>query len=112
MPARGFSIPTPRRSNGARKLPLMKRIMLSGYLKVIRATLHRWLWPRTGLCRPGIRGDDLDGLVSAGNSTGCDAWVKLSEASFARDWDNEMDAVYDNWRKHYGAPRSALRRHR
>ena len=29
-------------------------------------------------------------------------WIKLSEASFARDWDNELDAVYDNWREIYG----------
>jgi hypothetical protein len=39
-------------------------------------------------------------------------WTKLSEASFARDWDNEKDAVYDNWKKHYGVSRCGLRRHR
>jgi hypothetical protein len=39
-------------------------------------------------------------------------WTKLSEASFARDWDNEKDAVYDKWKNLYAAPRSGLRRHR
>jgi len=29
-------------------------------------------------------------------------WTKLSEANFAIDWDNEKDAVYDNWRELYG----------
>jgi hypothetical protein len=28
-------------------------------------------------------------------------WTKLSEASFARDWDNEKDAIYDYWRDLY-----------
>lgn len=28
-------------------------------------------------------------------------WAKLSISSFAEDWDNEKDAVYDNWREHY-----------
>ena len=31
-----------------------------------------------------------------------DAWAGLSEISFARDWDNEKDAAYDNWRERYG----------
>jgi hypothetical protein len=29
------------------------------------------------------------------------AWTRLSEAAFAEDWDNEKDAVYDNWREIY-----------
>jgi len=24
--------------------------------------------------------------------------------SFAKDWDNEQDAVYDHWREHYDVP--------
>jgi hypothetical protein len=40
------------------------------------------------------------------------AWTKLSEASFATDWDNEKDAVYDNWKSRYGVPRSDLRKRR
>lgn len=30
------------------------------------------------------------------------AWHRLSEASLNRIWDNEQDAVYDNWREMYG----------
>jgi hypothetical protein len=30
-----------------------------------------------------------------------DAWTRLSEASFATDWDSEEDTVYDNWRELY-----------
>ncbi len=29
-------------------------------------------------------------------------WMHLGIRSFQRDWDNEEDAVYDEWRKHYG----------
>jgi len=32
------------------------------------------------------------------------AWQRLSEASLWRLWDNEQDAVYDNWRVIYGVP--------
>ncbi len=31
-------------------------------------------------------------------------WSFLSEASLQRVWDNEEDAVYDNWRELYGVP--------
>jgi hypothetical protein len=31
-------------------------------------------------------------------------WSFLSEASVERIWDNEEDAVYDNWRELYGLP--------
>ncbi len=33
------------------------------------------------------------------------AWARLSESTFAKDWDNELDAVYDNWRELYGVQR-------
>ena len=29
-------------------------------------------------------------------------WMALSLTSFQRDWDNDEDAIYDNWRTHYG----------
>lgn len=32
------------------------------------------------------------------------SWSLLSEASLQRIWDNEEDAVYDNWRELYGVP--------
>jgi len=28
-------------------------------------------------------------------------WHKASIASFAKDWDNNEDAIYDNWQEHY-----------
>ena len=28
-------------------------------------------------------------------------WQKASIASFAKDWDNDEDAIYNDWRKHY-----------
>jgi len=31
-------------------------------------------------------------------------WSFLSEASLQRIWDNEDDAIYDNWRELYGVP--------
>ena len=31
-----------------------------------------------------------------------DCWTLLSEEVFARDWDNDDDAIYDNWRELYG----------
>lgn len=31
-------------------------------------------------------------------------WTLLSEESFSRNWDNEDDAIYDNWREIYGVP--------
>lgn len=29
-------------------------------------------------------------------------FAALAEVAFADDWDNEQDAVYDDWRVHYG----------
>jgi predicted transcriptional regulator len=31
-------------------------------------------------------------------------WSFLSQASLQRIWDNEEDAVYDNWKELYGVP--------
>lgn len=31
-------------------------------------------------------------------------WSFLSEVSLQRIWDNEEDAIYDNWRELYGVP--------
>jgi predicted transcriptional regulator len=31
-------------------------------------------------------------------------WLFLSQASLQRIWDNEEDAVYDNWKELYGVP--------
>lgn len=29
-------------------------------------------------------------------------WNNLGLRSFQQEWDNEEDAIYDNWRKYYG----------
>jgi hypothetical protein len=31
-------------------------------------------------------------------------WAAGSVTSFSKDWDNEADAVYDNWQEHYHVP--------
>lgn len=33
-----------------------------------------------------------------------EAWARLAESAFAKDWDNELDAAYDDWRERYGVP--------
>ena len=33
------------------------------------------------------------------------AWLDLAESTFAADWDNELDAEYDNWEQRYGVSR-------
>ncbi|HUV87738.1 MAG TPA: hypothetical protein VMX79_11580 [bacterium] len=44
---------------------------------------------------PGVTTDELFPLP----------WHTLiSQAVLARDWDNEDDAIYDNWRELYGVP--------
>ncbi|GEM_PF-5767380 len=32
------------------------------------------------------------------------SWSALGLEAFQRDWDNDEDAIYDNWREHYGVP--------
>lgn len=31
-------------------------------------------------------------------------WAAVAAPSFTKDWDNEEDAIYDNWREHYHVP--------
>ena len=31
-------------------------------------------------------------------------WAAGTATAFARDWDNDADAIYDNWREHYHVP--------
>lgn len=31
-------------------------------------------------------------------------WQSLSLSTFETEWDNEEDAIYDNWRELYGVP--------
>lgn len=50
----------------------------------------------------------LDLLFSHAGSLDAEAeqrgWSALSEDAFGRVWDNDEDAVYDNWRELYGVP--------
>lgn len=31
-------------------------------------------------------------------------WQELGLTAFEKEWDNEEDAIYDDWRTHYGIP--------
>ena len=42
--------------------------------------------------------------VQAANTQAEHDWSALSVAAFAEDWDNDKDAIYDNWRELYGVP--------
>ncbi len=50
----------------------------------------------------------LDVLFSLTESSGDlserSDWVYLSEGSLKRVWDNDQDAIYDNWKEVYGIP--------
>jgi excisionase family DNA binding protein len=80
----------------------------SRYLKVTRATLYRWARQgrlrlyKLGARATRVRRSDLDRMASPQGFSEGPAWTRLSEDSFARDWDNEKDAVYDKWRELYG----------
>lgn len=80
----------------------------SSYLKVTRATLYRWAREgrlrlyKLGARATRVRRSDLDRMAVPKRLPEGEAWARLSEASFAKDWDNEKDAVYDNWRDLYG----------
>jgi hypothetical protein len=41
-------------------------------------------------------------IVPTDEEAGERDWPEGPVASFAEDWDNEQDAVYDNWREQYG----------
>ena len=77
-----------------------------GYLRVTRATLYRWAREgklplyKLGGRATRVKRSDLERMLLPKDDP--NAWTKLSEVSFARDWDNEKDAVYDNWRELYG----------
>ena len=31
-------------------------------------------------------------------------WAAAAHTSFAKDWENAEDAIYDHWREHYHVP--------
>ena len=79
-----------------------------GYLRVTKATIYRWARQgrlrlyKLGARATRVRRSDLDQMARPKIFAEGQYWTKLSEASFAIDWDNEKDAVYDNWRELYG----------
>jgi hypothetical protein len=42
--------------------------------------------------------------VLAGEIEDDQDWRQMSLSSFEKDWDNEDDAIYDEWRTHYDVP--------
>ena len=76
------------------------------YLHVTRATLYRWARERrlrmfkVGVRATRVRRSDLDQLATPVATD--DTWARLSEPALSRDWENEKDAAYDDWRKRYG----------
>lgn len=77
------------------------------YLKVTRATVYRWI--RNGRLRSyrlGERGTrlrraDVDAMLSPNDLGEKQALLRLAESSFGKDWDNEQDAIYNNWKELY-----------
>ena len=77
------------------------------YLKITRATLYRWA--RKGMIRlykvgsrsTRVRLEDVKRLSTPAEESGT-PWASVAEDSFAKDWDNPQDAIYDNWREIYG----------
>ncbi|MCB0078967.1 MAG: hypothetical protein KDD73_16265 [Anaerolineales bacterium] len=45
----------------------------------------------------------LDSVLSAEMEEDAN-WQTLGLSAFAEDWDNEEDAIYDDWRAQYGLP--------
>ena len=90
--------------NGA----LLTVIEACEYLRITRATLYRWAGQgRLRLIKIGERStrvplQDLRSLIAGDESAEKRGWAALSVAAFAGDWDNDQDAVYDNWRQIYG----------
>lgn len=45
----------------------------------------------------------LDSVLAKESDEEAD-WQQLGLNAFEREWDNEADAIYDNWRELYGVP--------
>ena len=72
----------------------------AGLLKVHERTVRRWIGQgRIPARRIGrllrIRREDLDALGEP-----VEVWA--SDEAFRADWDNELDAKYDDWEELYG----------
>jgi excisionase family DNA binding protein len=80
----------------------------ASYLKVGRATLYRWAHDgriairHFGKRTSRIARSDLDKMARPERLSGDDGWNHLSRPAFDADWENDIDAIYDDWRSHYG----------
>ncbi len=75
-------------------------------LRVSERTVRRWVHAgRLGARRFGrqlrIPRESLESFDDVAEASISEAWTSLSEDAFAEDWDNELDADYDNWEQHY-----------
>jgi excisionase family DNA binding protein len=78
-------------------------------LKVSERTVRRWIV--AGKLAARRFGRQLRVPAEALEDLGCEpsaepdaGWPALAIDSFAKDWDNELDAAYDRWREHYAVP--------
>ena len=79
-------------------------------LKVSERTVRRWI--KKGRLRAQRFGRQLriptEALDKLGQVVASDDqdrdWFALAIDGFAKDWENEKDAEYDQWRKRYGIP--------
>ena len=80
----------------------------ASYLRIGRATLYRWARQgRVKLHKLGprstrIKRSELEQGPAPSRGWYDEPWTALSGPGFAKDWDNEVDAVYDKWRELYG----------
>ena len=83
---------------------------VAALLKVSERTVRRWIGEgKLRALRFGrqlrIPMEALDKFVQVAASSDQDRdWFALAIDSFAKDWENEKDAEYDQWRKRYGIP--------
>lgn len=77
-------------------------------LKISERTVRRWI--AEGRLPARRYGRQLriaeESLLAFGTPTepaeGDETMAQLAASSFVADWDNEMDAIYDDWRALYG----------
>ena len=58
----------------------------------------------SGVSQDAVIEKALDLLFGNSEAEERTAWSTLSQPAFQRVWDNEADAVYDDWRTLYGVP--------
>lgn len=77
-------------------------------LGVSERTIRRWIGEgRLAARRYGrqlrISAGALDDVGEPADVS-ADSWAEMSTDAFGKDWDNDLDAEYDDWRRLYGVP--------